>query len=224
VEPYPDEVLSVEDGFAAPEARYERRESLELAFVAALQHLPARQRAVLILREVLGFSAREVADSLETTVPSVNSALQRARKTVEERVPEPSQQATMRALGEDRVREIAGRYMDAWERDDVQAVVQMLTADAIWSMPPERIWYQGQDAIVDFLTEFPGKVTWRRLLARANGQPAIGSYVWDAEKGLFKARVLDVLTLRGDRIQQVTAFLTPEIFPSFGLPEALPAR
>ena len=221
VQPYPDEMLGVEDGFAAPEARYERRESLELAFVAALQHLPARQRAVLILREVLGFSAREVADSLETTVPSVNSALQRARRTVEERIPEESQQATMRALGEERVREIAGRYMEAWERGDVNAVVQMLTADAAWSMPPMTVWYRGLEAIVDFLHEYPGRVAWRRLPTRANGQLAIGSYHWDEDRGLFKAWVLDVLTLRGDRIQEVTAFITPEIFPSFGLPENL---
>src|SRR6266571_6071827 len=123
VEPYPDEKLGLEDGFAAPEARYEQRESVELAFIAALQHLPATQRAVLILREVLGFSAREVAESLETTVASVNSALQRARKSVDERLPDSSQQATLRSLGDQKLRELVGRYVDAWEQGDVDAVV-----------------------------------------------------------------------------------------------------
>src|SRR3954470_12954193 len=106
IEPYPDRELGVEDGPYAPEARYERRESLELAFIAALQHLPPNQRAVLILREVLGFSAAEVADTLETSVASVNSALQRARKTVDDKLPERSQQATLRALGDERLRAI----------------------------------------------------------------------------------------------------------------------
>src|SRR5436190_3245428 len=114
VEPYPDEQLGLEDGYAAPEARYEQREGVELAFIAALQNLPATQRAVLILREVLGFSAREVAESLDTTVASVNSALQRARASVEERMPEQSQQATLRALGDEGLREIVDGYVDAW--------------------------------------------------------------------------------------------------------------
>ena len=123
VEPYPDEQLAVEDGYAAPEARYEQREGVELAFVAALQHLPPRQRAALILREVLGFSAKETADSLDTTPQSVNSALQRARATVEERLPEQSQQKTLRALGDKQVRAIVERFTDAMQRDDVPAVV-----------------------------------------------------------------------------------------------------
>src|SRR5436305_7300579 len=119
VEPYPDEAIGLEDGYASPDARYELRESVELAFVAALQHLPANQRAALILREVLGFSAQEVADSLETSVQSVNSALQRARETVDERMPEQSQQATLRSLGDERLREIVEGYMDAMDRCDV---------------------------------------------------------------------------------------------------------
>src|SRR5581483_10350651 len=120
VEPYPDETLGLEDGFAAPEARYEQREGVELAFIAALQHLPANQRAALILREVLGFSAKETAEMLQTSVASVNSALQRARAAAEERVPEQSQQQTLRSLGDSELRELVGRYIDAWERCDVR--------------------------------------------------------------------------------------------------------
>src|ERR671931_746682 len=114
VEPYPDEMLGLEDALAGPDARYEQRESVELAFIAALQHLPARQRAVLILRDVLGFSAREAAEVLETTPESVYSLLQRAHRTVDQRLPELSQQATLRALGDERLRELVERYMDAW--------------------------------------------------------------------------------------------------------------
>src|SRR5205085_5140000 len=126
VEPYPDERLGLEDGYAAPEARYEQRESVELAFIAALQLLPANQRAVLILREVLGFSAQETADTLDTSVASVNSALQRARATIEKKLPEESQQETLRSLGDEKLREIVERYADAWERSDVDTVVGML--------------------------------------------------------------------------------------------------
>src|SRR4051812_46790389 len=131
VEPYPDERLGLEDGFAAPEARYEMRESVELAFIAALQHLPPNQRAVLILRDVLGFSGAEVADALGTTPASVYSALQRAHKTVDERLPEQSQQATLRSLGDGALRDLVAGYVDAWDRGDVDAVVAMLAEDAV---------------------------------------------------------------------------------------------
>src|SRR5205807_5124093 len=123
IEPYPDGAAS--DGLAAPDARYEQRESVELAFVAALQHLPPRQRAVLILRDVLGFSGAEVAETLATTTKAVYSALQRAHKAVDEQLPPLSQQATLRSLGDARVREIVESYMDAWERGDVDAIVSM---------------------------------------------------------------------------------------------------
>src|SRR5919206_409256 len=135
------------DGYPAPDARYEQREAVELAFIAALQHLPPNQRAVLILREVLGFSAKEVADALETTVASVNSALQRARASVEERVPEQSQQATLRTLGDDEVRELVDRYVDAWERNDVEAFTAMLAEDASFAMPPLATWYSTREGI-----------------------------------------------------------------------------
>lgn len=152
VEPYPDEQLGLVDGPTAPEARYERREGVELAFVAALQHLPPNQRAALILREVLGFSAQEIAEALATTVAAVNSALQRARRAVDERLPDRTQQATLRALGDQRLSEVVESYMDAMARGDVDAVVSLLAADAVWSMPPLGAWYRGVDAIAVFLT------------------------------------------------------------------------
>jgi RNA polymerase sigma-70 factor (ECF subfamily) len=208
IEPYPDEHLA--DGLAGPEARYEQRESVELAFVAALQHLPANQRAVLILREVLGFSAAEAAQALETTVASVNSALQRARKTVDEKLPEQSQQATLRALGDERLRDLVERYMDALDREDVDAVVAMLAEDAAWSMPPLASWFRGLEAVAGFLARGPlsGQWRWRRLATTANGQPAVGAYTWDEAEGCYLPFALDVMTLEGDRIKEITAFIT----------------
>src|SRR3954471_945015 len=160
IEPYPDVTMGVEDGYASPEARFERRESLELAFIAAVQHLPATQRAVLILREVLGFSAKEVAEALDTTVAGVNSALQRARKTIDDKLPERTQQATLRELGDDGVREIVERYIDAMGRSDGDAVVPMLAEDASWSMPPASTWYSGP-RLRRFLEVGPLSGTWR---------------------------------------------------------------
>jgi len=222
LEPYPDEILRVEDGFAAPEARYEQRESIELAFVAAVQHLSPRQRAVLMLRDVLGFSAQEVANSLETTLGSVNSALHRARRMTTERVHGESQQATLRAIGDDRQRQIVERYMSAWERGDMQALVDMLTEDARWSMPPQARWYRDLEEIVDFLKDVL-REDWRHMPARANGQLAVGCYIRHDSERMYVATVLDVLTLRGDRVREVTSFITPEVFARFGLPAALPA-
>jgi RNA polymerase sigma-70 factor (ECF subfamily) len=210
VEPYPDEQLGLLDGRAAPEARYERRESVELAFVAALQHLPARQRAVLILREVLGYSAEEAADALDATPASVNSALQRARRTVEERLPARSQQATLRALGDERVRDLVEEYSDAMERGDVERVVAMLAHDAAWSMPPLRTWYRGEAALRGFLSNGPlsGRFRWRHVVTRAGGQPAVGGYTWHEDEGTWVPFALDVLSLDDEgRIADVTAFI-----------------
>ena len=197
----PDEQIGIESGYAAPEARYEQRESLELAFVAALQHLAPRQRAVLILREVLGFSAAEAASSLGTTVASVNSALQRARKTLDGLLPEQSQQTTLRALGDERLRRLAERYADAIERSDVETLLSMLTEDAAWSMPPLATWYRGHESIARFLVEYPLTLRWRHLPTHANGQVAVGCYIWDEERGVFGADVIDVLDAprRADR-------------------------
>jgi RNA polymerase sigma-70 factor, ECF subfamily len=222
VEPYPDEALGVEDGLAGPEASYERRESVELAFIAALQHLPARQRAALILRDVLGFSAREVAESLETTVASVNSALQRARKTVDERLPGQSQQATLRSLGDKGVRDLVERYVDAWERGDAAAILAMLAEDATFGMPPDPTWYRGRDAIATFLPRGPLAARWRFVPTRANGQLAFGTYSWDPATGVYEAHALDVLTVDGARVKEITAFRAPEAFAAFDLPEQVP--
>nr|WP_217924023.1 sigma-70 family RNA polymerase sigma factor [Miltoncostaea oceani] len=237
IEPYPDARIP-EDASAGPEARYEQREGVELAFVAALQMLPARQRAALILRDVLGFSARETAETLETTVASVNSALQRARATLAARLPERSQQATLRDLGDERVGELADRYARALQGGDVDALLAMLTEDATWSMPPLPTWYRGHEALRGFLVNHAMTVRWRHAPTRVNGQLALGCYGWDASRGRYVAAVLDVITLRGDRIAAVDAFGTAEAFTCLatgatpippspllaaaGLPETLP--
>ena len=224
IEPYPDGALGVaNDAEAAPEARYERREALELAFVAALQHLPARQRSALIVRDVLGFSAKEAADSLDTTVPSVNGALQRARKAVEERLPEQSQQATLRVLKDRRLREIVGRFADAFERGEIGAILAMLAEDATFAMPPYPDWSRGREAIAESWLMPGGEPPRLRYVpTRANGQLALGTYLLDRELGGHRPIALDVLTLRGELIVDVTAFRLPALFPRFGLPDRLP--
>jgi RNA polymerase sigma-70 factor (ECF subfamily) len=241
-------MLGLEDGYAAPEARYELRESVELAFIAALQHLPATQRAVLILREVLGFSAKEVAETLDTTVASVNSAMQRARAAVDERVPDQSQQETLRAIGDDDLKEMVARYVDAWERNDVDQFAAMLADDATFAMPPLATWYRGREGIRIWATNSPmsGEWRWKTVFTRANGQPALGFYAWDDDAGAYNPFALNVITFRGREIVDVTAFIArsaderePEAFERYpeepldaervetffgliGLPDSLP--
>jgi RNA polymerase sigma-70 factor (ECF subfamily) len=209
IEPFPDETLGVEDGYASPDARYEQRESVELAFVAALQLLPANQRAVLILREVLGFSAQETADTLDTSVASVNSALQRARATVEKRLPEQSQQETLRSLGDEKLKEIVEQYADAWERNDVDTVVSLLAEDAAFTMPPMARWFHGHDGIRGFLELWSMIPDWRwkSIQTTANGQPALAFYSWDEEQGARVPFAVNVLTFEGDKIKEVDAFI-----------------
>jgi RNA polymerase sigma-70 factor, ECF subfamily len=223
LEPYPDAQLGVESSMLGPDARYEQRESIELAFAAAFQHLPARQRAVLILRDVLGFSARETAEALEMTPVAIDSALQRAHKTVEERVPAETQQATLRALGGSELRQIVNRFADAWEHNDVDAVVAMLADDARITMPPWPSWYRGRDAIATFLRSSPLSLRkrWQLLPTGANGQPAVAGYLWNEQTTAFRPETIIVLTFQAARIKEITAFRSPEVFALFGLPEQL---
>ena len=221
IEPYPDERLEVPDGLAGPDARYEQREGVELAFIAALQHLPAQQRAVLILRDVLGYTGAEVAATLDTNPDAVYSALQRAHKSVEQRLPEQTQQATLRSLGDDRLRELVEVYVDACERQDVDALAARLAEDAALTMPPVPTWYRGRDVIATFLQQRPLAERWRVLPIRANGQPAFGHYRWDEALQAFIARAVSVLTLDGDQIAEITAFREPELLERFGLPPSL---
>jgi RNA polymerase sigma-70 factor (ECF subfamily) len=196
---------------------YEQRESLELAFIAALQHLPANQRAVLILREVLGFSAKEVAAMLETTPASVNSAMQRARVSVDERLPERSQQETLRALGDEEIRELVERYIEAWDRGDVDAVVAMLAEEATFSMPPNAQWFRGREPIRAFLPTGPLSIPRRFLATRANGQLAFGTY--KLIDGEWIANAIHVITLgAGGEITDAVAFLDGSLLERFGLP------
>jgi RNA polymerase sigma-70 factor (ECF subfamily) len=206
LEPYPD---------LSPEARYLARESVELAFVAALQHLSARQRAVLILREVLGFSAAEVAEQLDTSTASVNSALQRARKAIDSAA--PTQQSVLHELGEKATNALVARWTEAWESGDVDAMVALLTDDARYSMPPLPEWYRGRDEIRAFLLRGPLQSRWRFLPTTANSQLAFGTYLWDETAGKYVPGGLDVLTIQGGRVAEVTAFLTADL-TRFGLP------
>jgi RNA polymerase sigma-70 factor (ECF subfamily) len=233
LEPYPDQWLT---GTASttPQARYEQRESVELAFIVALQHLTPLQRAVLILREVVGFSAAETASQLGTTVSSVTSALQRARVSVAGRLPARSQQSVLRDLGDRQAAEIARRYADAIERGDADALISMLTRAATWSMPPIPTWFTGAEAIRDWLVRDALTPRWKHAATRANGQLAVGCYLFDPDTARYEPAVIDVLTLDGSKIAAVTGFLMGpalgehsdgflrggEMFPHFGLPAA----
>jgi RNA polymerase sigma-70 factor (ECF subfamily) len=218
LEPYPDSRLGLEP--LSPEARVVAREQVELAFIAALQQLSALQRAVLILRDVLDFSAREVADLLTTSVPSVNSALQRARAVIERRRPRRSQQQELAELG-DELRKMADCYARAWECADVDAIVAMLADDVRLAMPPMLECYEGVAAVAAALSSGPITHRWRFLPTTANGQLAFGAYRWEAGRNAFVAEGLDLLTLRDGRITAITAFLIADL-DTYGLPLTIP--
>jgi RNA polymerase sigma-70 factor (ECF subfamily) len=234
LEPYPDQWL-LDDVSASPEARYEQRESVELAFIVALQHLPPLQRAVLLLREVVGLSTAEISGRLGVSAASVNSALQRARAAARDRLPDRSQQQVLRALGDRRTKAIVERYAEATERGDADMLISLLTEDATWSMPPVPTWFRGHQAIREFLVRYPLTQRWKHRPTRASGQLAVGCYLFDRETGRFTPTVIDVLTLEGEKISAVTAFLAAETLPQrssdwvtgaelsarFGLPASL---
>jgi RNA polymerase sigma-70 factor (ECF subfamily) len=235
LEPYPDRWLAGDAG-SSPEARYEQRESVELAFLVALQRLPPRQRAVLILRDVMGFSAAEISSQLGASVPSVNSALQRARASAHRDLPARSQQSALRELGDQRTRALVRQYTDAIERGDADTLVSMLTEDATWSMPPAPTWFQGLRSIREWLVRDPLPLRWKHRPAWSNGQLAVGCYVFGQDKGRYFPAVIDVLTLKGEKISAVTAFQAADVaglppgsgqetgehfFARFGLPAEL---
>jgi RNA polymerase sigma-70 factor, ECF subfamily len=224
LEPYPDTLLEgIAETAPGPQARYETKEAVTVAFVAALQHLPPQQRAVLVLRDVLGFRAAEAATMLDSSEVSVNSALQRARAALQTRLPANREHAPLPRS--QRERELVGRFADAFESDDIERVVALLTDDACVTMPPEPLEYQGITAIETFLQ---GRVDARsgrgiRLVpTRANTQPAFGHYIQDAHAPIARASGLLVLTLEGDRIAAITRFPDGGVLPHFGLPRTLP--
>jgi RNA polymerase sigma-70 factor (TIGR02960 family) len=225
LEPYPDVLLdALVDHSPGPEARYETREAVGLAFVAALQRVPPRQRAVLVLRDVLGFRAREVADILEVTEVSVNRTLHRARLAIERATGPPRRDAAP-APGSRAERDIVMRFTAAFEAGDIAGVVALLSHDAILTMPPAPLEYQGPAAIRRFLTTVPagGALDRFRLVpTRANGQPAFGCYLRDAHTPIAHAYGLMVITLAGDRISAITGFPDTGVFRPFGLPRTLP--
>jgi len=223
LEPYPDAMLEgVAHAALGPEARYETREAVALAFVAGLQHLPPRQRAVLVLRDVLGLRAAEVAGMLDASEASVNSALQRARATLDARLPASRDRAPLPRSA--RERELLGRFADAFEDGDIDSVVALLTDDALLTMPPQPLEYQGHEAIGAFLVDRFATHAGRRVRlvpTRANSQPAFGHYIEDPHAPVARFFGVLVLTLEGNRIAAVTRFGDTAILSRFGLPRTL---
>jgi RNA polymerase sigma-70 factor (TIGR02960 family) len=224
LEPFPDALLEgVMDAPLGPEARYEQAESISLAFVTALQVLPPRQLAVLVLRDVLGFHANEVADMLDTTIDSVNSLLKRARAGLQRRLPTSADREPAPAPDSPSERATVAEFVRAYESGDLDALVALLTDDVFLSMPPLPLEYEGRDVVARFYASMIGSGRRFDLVpTRANGQPAFGAYL-RSSTGVRHGTGLLVLTLTGDRIGSVTRFDT-SVLPWFGLPRSLPSR
>ena len=224
LEPFPDALLEgVMDVPLGPEARYEQAESISLAFVTALQVLPPRQLAVLVLRDVLGFHANEVADMLDSTIDSVNSLLKRARASLQRRLSTSADREAAPAPDSPSERATVAEFVRAYESGDLDALVALLTDDVFLSMPPLPLEYEGRDVVTRFYASMMGSGRRFDLVpTRANGQPAFGAYL-RAPSGIRHGTGLLVLTLTGDRISSVTRFDT-SVLPWFGLPRSLPSR
>ena len=201
------------DDTGDPEAAYARREGVELAYVAALQHLPGTQRAVLVLREVLQFSATEVAELLDTSVPSVNSALQRARASLEERTHGRSQQAELAALGEDGVRRLLDEFVSAWEAADVDRMADLLAEDARFTMPPLPAWFDGREMVLRFIAERMFEVPWQLERRTVNGQP--GFLCRMLVDGVWQLGAVNAIAFRDGLVTHIAAFVDPEIIEEF---------
>lgn len=227
LEPYPDALLEeLPAGADDPAGRYDLHESVQLAFLAALQLLPARQRAVLLLRDVLGWSGPEVSELLGTTLASVNSALQRARATLARRRHEGLLRLDRAATPNEVEQAVLARFMAAWEAVDLDGLVALLREDALMTMPPVPLVYRGPDAIVKFFRTVPasGRLDEIPLVpVRANRQPAFAAYVRDPATGVQAAYGVMVLTLDGDGVGEITGFADAALLARFGLPPTLPA-
>lgn len=221
--PYPDRLLDeLPSDVAGPAARYDLRESVQLAFLAAIQLLPPRQRAVLILRDVLGWKAGEVAELLEASEASVNSALQRARATLDQRHAEGIVRLDSKPPSDEVERSLLRRYVAAWEAVDIDGLVAVLREDAVMTMPPSPAVFRGGRAIAEFFASVPaeGRLDEIPLVpTRANRLPALAAYLFDAEAGVYRAYGIMVFTIEGDEIGEITGFGDPALFPLFGLPD-----
>jgi RNA polymerase sigma-70 factor (TIGR02960 family) len=222
LQPFPDALLEGATNMPLdPEARYEQTEAISLAFVTALQVLPARQRAVLILREVLGYPANEVADMLDSTVESVNSALKRARASLQRRLPPTGEREPPPAPDSPAEQALVAKFVRAWESADLDALVALLTDDVFASMPPMPLEYEGRDVVARFCASiFRAGRRFDLVPTRANGQPAFGAYL-RSTSGISHGTGLYVITLTGDRICAMTRF-DNSVLPWFGLPRSLP--
>jgi RNA polymerase sigma-70 factor (ECF subfamily) len=222
LQPYPDVLLEgIADGGPGPDARYETKEAIALAFIVGLQRLPPQQRAVLVLRDVLGFRAAEVADMLDSSEAAVNSLLRRARAALETRLPASGHERAPLPNSE-RERDIVGRFADAFQTGDVDTVVALLTDDAWLTLPPEPYEYQGATAIGGFLRDRGLRRGWPRLVpTRANAQPAFGVYFAAPQTEVARPAAMLVLTLESDRIAAITWLGDSSVFPHFGLPRIL---